>query len=283
MQPEHANGWLKQLAAERDARRGGPSAAQRKEANPEPEQPPEQKRQKRVQPAKALVLETHESVCGNVKVIDLCESGESDCESVVILDDKTFDEGEGTRVDQKRASNSAAQVSNGPSRLQQEESNREQADSLALAQASCGLAMRLQQEESKYEQADSLALARLLQQRESAGEGPAHAHSPSHSGGVYSTGALPWPAEVTWHEQQHGTGPKNCGNFNLCDQGATYFVCKALNETTGHGVTPVPLPAQTIKIRRMDGVRVVTAHGQERKQRPGIDGKTTTVCVCVCV
>jgi hypothetical protein len=259
MQPDHANGWLKQLAAARAERelRGGAPAAQKQEAEPEhePEQKkwqkkevePEQKRRKRVQAAKAPVAETHESVRSNAEVIDLCVSGESDCESVVILDDC------------------------------------EQTDSLGLAQASHGLAMQLQQEESRREQADSLALARLLQDRESAGEGPAH--SPSHSRSVtgYSTGSLPWPSEVTWQEQQHGTGPRTCGNFNLCDQGATYFACKALNETTGHGVTPVPLPAQTIKICRMDGVRVVTARGHERKQRPGIDGKITTVCVCAYV
>ena len=265
MQSELTNGWLRQLASEREQR--GSPLAQTKEA--QPEQEPAQKRRRREQPTKAAAAETRESALADAKVIDLCASEESDCESVIILDDNDKDEG-------------TVDLQSGPTvRLQQaernESRNRELEFSLALAEASHGLAMRLQQEESTREQADSLALARLLQQRESADQGPARAHSQVHGSIVYSSGSLPWPAEVEWLEQQHRTGPRGCGNFNLCDQGKTYFRCEALNETTGHGVTPVPLPAQTITIRRMDGVRVVTAQGHERKQRPGIDGKTTIV------
>ena len=265
MQSELTNGWLRQLASEREQR--GSPLAQTKEA--QLEQEPAQKRRRRVQPMKAAGAETRESALADAKVIDLCASEESDGDSVIILDDDGGGEG-------------AVDLQTGPTvRLQQaelnESRNRELELSLALAEASHGLAMRLQQEESTREQADSLALARLLQQRESAGEGPARAHSQVHGRSVHSSGSLPWPTEVEWLEQQHMTGPRSCGNFNLCDQGKTYFRCEALNETTGHCVTPVPLPGQTIKIRRMDGVRVVTAQGHERKQRPGIDGKTTIV------
>ena len=55
--------------------------SQKKEAEPE------QKKRKRVQGSKAPVDEKGESVRSNAEEIDLCVSGESDCESVVILDD----------------------------------------------------------------------------------------------------------------------------------------------------------------------------------------------------
>ena len=141
MQSELTNGWLRQLASEREQR--GSPLAQTKEA--QPEQEPAQKRRRREQPTKAAAAETRESALADAKVIDLCASEESDCESVIILDDNDKDEG-------------TVDLQSGPTvRFQQaernESRNRELEFSLALAEASHGLAMRLQQEESTREQA----------------------------------------------------------------------------------------------------------------------------------
>lgn len=83
---------------------------------------------------------------------------------------------------------------------------------------------------------------------------------------------------MTWTEAQHGTGPKHCGNFNVCDKGSSFFFCgPPLNESTAHGVLPVPFPGQTITILRCDGVRVLTPQGAVHKHCPNIDNTTSTL------
>ena len=139
----------------------------------------------------------------------------------------------------------------------------------SVEDASEALARQLQQKELQQDGNDaaSLALARRLQQEESSASSSfssssSSSTSPSSSSSSsssflqsHSSSGMPWQKEVTWQEMQHPTGPKKCGNFNVCDKGSTFFYCREMDETTAHGLVPVPLLGQTIHIKRIKTIR----------------------------
>ena len=50
-------------------------------------------------------------------------------------------------------------------------------------------------------------------------------------------------------------GKRDCGDFNSCNKGSTFFYCTEMKEHTAHGVLPVPFAGQTIELQRLATVR----------------------------
>ena len=120
------------------------------------------------------------------------------------------------------------------------------------------------------------ALARRLAGEDDAAR-PA-APPPPTSGGVLVDGSRPpWSATADWFEHQHEPG--QCGNFDLCSQGKSCFVCPANGDSTAHGLLPRPLPGQTIRVHYLPHARCAKPRrkGDGPAPRRDVDGTTATV------
>ena len=120
------------------------------------------------------------------------------------------------------------------------------------------------------------ALARRLAGEDDAAR-PA-APPPPTSGGVLVDGSRPpWSATAEWFEHQHEPG--QCGNFDLCSQGRSCFVCPANGDSTAHGLLPRPLPGQTIRVHYLPHARCAKPRrkGDGPAPRRDVDGTTATV------
>ena len=163
-----------------------------------------------------------------------------------------------------QAEESAAASSQADVRRAQEEADARYARSLTAGSSPSSSSSSLRTQEES-----DARLARLLMSTGSS----ASASSSASSSAAASNGGTPWPSHVVWQEAQHEIG--KCGNFDVCSKGSSFFYCNAMDESTAHGVEPVPLPGQTITIKRMSQLRLGPSNRYPAKRPITLNGATT--------